>query len=524
MNTHELVLIACLFVSPALAAAQVTPPPARPPVGAPLPHGAPRTHPTPPAIHVPPPYGAPVPMTPPATPVPPGAPYFAHAAPPAQAPPHPVPVPDQYAYGLAPRARDFIQAPQWYQGDPADSLFRAAYGFFSRQEYRPATTRFSELRSKHPTSRYYCDAAYYEAFARYRLGTPNDLRTGYQVLEGMTNRCTQRSRREDVPELTVRINSALARQGDAEAADRIRRAANEGQNVCDSEERNVKIEALTALAQMDPQNANPVLRSVLSAKDPCSAPIRRQAIMLVARRNDPESVSLLGQIARNDADRENQLEAVRALGRMSSDAAFAALEEFIRNSNDERVQTEAASAMARSEHARAQAAIRVLIERTDVAERIRAAAINSLAARPNIPVEYWQSLYSKMESDELRMAVMQALARTNTDAAQQFLLTVARNQAEPYEVRAAAIQRIRATAPVGELYRLLQTADSRSIRLSIVSGLSARKEPEATDRLIDIAMSSTDTEVSRAAIRALSQPSRNQDPKVIRALSQIMVR
>jgi HEAT repeat protein len=544
MKTRDLVFIACLL-SPALAAAQVTPPArARRPVTVVVPTPAPpgRAHPpvpvrmrpqlapahrvTPPTPRPPHPSLEPWHVTAPvlhATSAPPVRLDVAHVAPPGQEPPHPRPVPDYYQnYRLySPPARDMLRAPQWYQGDPADSLYRAAYAFFSRQEYRAAATRFSEVRGKYPSSRYYCDAAYYEAFARYRLGTPTDLRTGYQVLDGMNDRCTQGSRRGDVPELTVRINSALARLGDAAATERIRRAANEGQNVCDSEERNVKIEALSALAQMDPENANPVLRTVLSSRDPCSAPVRRHAIALVARRSDPGSVALLGQIARNDADRENQLEAVRALGRMSSDAAYTALEEFIRNSNDERVQTEAAASMARSDHARAQTAIRALIERTDVAERIRAAAISSLAARPNIPVDYWQTLYGRVESDELRMAVLQAMARSNTEVAQQFLLNVARNQAEPYAVRVAAIQRIRTTAPITELYRLLQSADSRSMRMSIVSGLSARNESEATDRLIDIAKTSTDVEVRHAAIRALRQPSRIKDPKVARALGDI---
>jgi HEAT repeat protein len=186
----------------------------------------------------------------------------------------------------------------------------------------------------------------------------------------------------------------MARQGDAEAADRVKQAANRGQNICDREERNVKIEALSALAQMDQQAALPVLRSVLATKDPCMAPVRRQAISLVARNNSAESVALLGQVAKNESDRDTQLEAVRALGRMSNDAAYAALEEFLRTSTSESVQAEAASTMARSDNPRAQAAVRTLIERNDVAERIRMSAISSLAQRNTLSAEYWRTLYA----------------------------------------------------------------------------------------------------------------------------------
>jgi hypothetical protein len=198
------------------------------------------------------------------------------------------------------------RAQQWYQEDPADSLFRAAHALFSKQEYRAAATRFTDVRSRFPTTRYFCDAAYFEAFSRYRLGTQADLRTAYTVLSGLGERCATASRRADVPELQARVDGALARLGDAAAADRVRRAASQGQNICDREERTIRTEALSALAQVDPAAADPVLRSVLNQKDECSAPIRRQALALVARRNDAQSVALLAQSARNDPDRDTR--------------------------------------------------------------------------------------------------------------------------------------------------------------------------------------------------------------------------
>ena len=166
--------------------------------------------------------------------------------------------------------------PARYQDDPADSLFRAAHSLFSKQEYRAGATRFAEVRTRHPNTKYFCDAAYYEAYARYRLGTPAELRTAYTVLDGVGTRCATASRRADLPELRARIDGALARAGDGPAAERVRRDASQGENVCDSEERHVKIGALGALAQVDPQAADPVLRTVLNTKDDCSAPVRRQ--------------------------------------------------------------------------------------------------------------------------------------------------------------------------------------------------------------------------------------------------------
>jgi HEAT repeat protein len=377
------------------------------------------------------------------------------------------------------------------------------------------------VRSRYPGTRHLCDAAYFEAFARYRLGTPGDLRTAYRVLDDMAPRCAGGSRREDVPELLARVDGALARLGDAGAADRVRRAAGEGRRVCDREERNVKIQALSALAQMDREGARPVLASVLALRDDCSAPVRREAIQLVARNADGAAIATLARAARTDPDRETRAAAIEALGRVATDPAYDAIEELLRTSADEDVQVTAARVIARSESPRAHAAVRALAERRDVAERLRASVIASMAARGATPTDYWRSLYGKVESDELRRAVVTAVDR-NADDGRQFLLAIARSPAEPSSVRELAVARVRHAAPVADLYRLFEAADTRSMRQVIVGGLAARKEPEATDRLIDIAKRGTDPEIRAAAIRYLGQPARRDDPKVRKALADIL--
>jgi HEAT repeat protein len=414
-----------------------------------------------------------------------------------------------------------IGKPTWYQDDPADSLYRAAYQLFSRQEYRAAADRFAEVRAKHPNTRYLCDASYYEAFARYRIGTPADLRTAHRVLDGMGPRCGDEKRLKDVPELIARVDGALARLGDSEASERVRRAASEGRRVCDREERNVKIQALSALAQMDGAGARPILESVLAQKDECSAPVRREALQLVARTGDAAAVTLLSRSARTDADAETRVAAVEALARISTEPAFTAMEELMRASTDERVQAAAVRAMGRSDSPRAVATVRALVERSDVSERLRAAVIHSLGERGGTTTEYWRALYAKMESDELRGAVVGAVDRGSSDG-MQFLLSIAGNAAQPSSVRALAVSRVRQTAPIGDLHRLFEAADSRAVRQAIVAGLAARREPEATDRLIDIAKRGTDPEVRAAAIRYLGQPARRDDPKVRQALADIL--
>lgn len=413
---------------------------------------------------------------------------------------------------------------QWYQDDPADSLFRLAHGLFTEQQYRGAAEHYAQLRSRYPDSRYFCDAAYYEAFARYRLGTPDELSAANGVLETTAARCSSGERSVDVPELRARIDGALARLGDANAVQRLRQAAGAGQDVCDREESRVKVAALSALAEMDPAAADPVLEGVLATRDECSAPVRERAVSIVARRDDAGAITMLIGVARSDVDRGTRREAVRALGRMSNAAAaYAALEELLRSSGDEGVQAEAARALARSDHPGAEAAVRGLIERADVAENIRISAIDGLARRDPPPsLESWASMYANAGSDELRAAVIEAASRAHEEGAHPFLLEIARDQSASPAVREAAVSRVRSSAPIPELYALYEMAGSRSIRISIVGGLARREEPEATDRLIEIAKASTDPEVRAAAIRALGRSAHRDDPRVIRALTEIL--
>jgi HEAT repeat protein len=291
--------------------------------------------------------------------------------------------------------------------------------------------------------------------------------------------------------------------------------------VCDREERNVKIQALSALAQMDPDGAKSILAKVLENKDECSAPVRREALGLVARTGDATSIALLSKIARSDPDYETQAAAVEALTRISNDAAYGAVEELLRTATDERVQSAAARAMTRSDSPRAQSTIRALAERKDVSERLRIQVIQSLASQGTTSNDYWKSLYGKVESDELRRAIVNSVNR-NSDDGLAFLLNIARSQNEASSVREQALARVRQTAPVADLYKLFETADSRSIRQSIVAGLGARKDPDATDRLIDIAKRGTDPDVRASAIRYLGQPARRDDPKVRKALADIL--
>src|SRR5438874_381863 len=58
----------------------------------------------------------------------------------------------------------------WLQGDPADSLYRAAREALDRRDYRRAADLFEQVPARFPRSGYAADAYYWRAFSLYRVG------------------------------------------------------------------------------------------------------------------------------------------------------------------------------------------------------------------------------------------------------------------------------------------------------------------------------------------------------------------
>src|SRR5688500_5168225 len=79
----------------------------------------------------------------------------------------------------SPRGEPFPTKPRapWLQGDPADSIYKSAYELLNRGEWRRAASGFAAIPQRYPNSGYASDALYWHAFALYRIGSTEDLKT-----------------------------------------------------------------------------------------------------------------------------------------------------------------------------------------------------------------------------------------------------------------------------------------------------------------------------------------------------------
>ena len=428
----------------------------------------------------------------------------------------------------------------WAQGDPADSVYRVARDALGRGDYGRAARLFADIPAKYPKSAYQNDAIYYEALARYKVGTTDELKQAAKVLEPLvkpgkvvtssstvvSGQYVSFNRRgpsdSEVTALYVRINGALAQRGDTGARKKIEDLGAGANGPCDPEDIQVRTEALNALSQMDPAGALPSLRKVLERKDECNASLRRNAVFILGRRADAESSALLLSIAKTDPNIGVRSEAINFLARTPGEAGISALEDILKTEQDERIQRAAVRALMNSDNQRARASMRALIDRKDAPVNLRIEAISSLNSdrATQEDVKYLRDLYARAESDAMKRAIIDAVGRMGGTETDQWILSIARNNNESSSIRATAMSRLyRSNISVADLNKLYDTADSRDIRVQIISILQGRKEPEASDKLVEIVKTGTDINLRKQAINALQ---RKNDPRSAQLFQDIL--
>ena len=426
---------------------------------------------------------------------------------------------------LAPLApvRAFRSVPPsgWAPQDPADSLYRVARETLNRSDYARAATLFGQLASRYPKSVYAADAGYWEAFARYRLGTDAELRAALRLLESQLARSTRTATSEDAAALTARIRGTLAARGDRTMAAQLASTARRGSDGCDREEAAVRIEALNALARLDSGSVLPIVRRVLANEAPCAASLRERAVVLLARDGSSDAIALLLEVARRDSSAEVQRSAVSWLGRVPGDRSAAALEELLRSSSDERLRSAALSALAYSDAPRATQVLRGYAENSAAPVRLRSYAIDALARDTTAANAAWlRGLYPRLDSTRLRERVVTAVARNRAAESTAWLQGLVRDASEPLRMRREALRVLsQRPMPIADLSRLYDATTEVELREVVLGTLGRRTEPEATDRLLAIARSNDDPRLRRLAISLLS---RKNDPRTAKLLLEII--
>jgi TolA-binding protein len=411
----------------------------------------------------------------------------------------------------------------WIQSDPADSAYRAASQMLNRGDYRKAAAMFKDIPVRFQYSAYAPEAMYWQAMALYRIGNTPDLQEALAVLEALKAKYpnTRARAQRDVPELSMRIAGTLSSRGLA-GDDHVKRALAQGAgNSCDSEDQSVRAQALSALMESDADAAAQMAQRILGKKDDCSVQLRRNAVMIVSRKRDAQTLATLTAVAKIDPSSEVRQQAVRYLASMPGDDALAAIEDLLKSSDDQNVQREAVRALATHSSPRARQAARAIVERNDAQESLRLSALRAFdRERSTADDANWlRSIYPKVENPRVKAEIVSTITRIGGEGMDQWLLTLAKNDDESLEARSNAVRRAAQTMDIPSLGKFYDSVAQQQLRSSIIDALGNRPEAGATDKLLDIVKTGTDPRLREQAIYALT---RKKDPRTTQLLLDVI--
>jgi HEAT repeat protein len=316
------------------------------------------------------------------------------------------------------------------------------------------------------------------------------------------------------------------------------------------------------------------------AKSDPSESVRSDAISYLARISGDEVVATLDAVIRNDQSLSVQRAAVRALGSHESAKANAAIRALVeRSSAPEQLRLDAigtfddgtplafacaGSCDSRSlEYARAEQ-FRATAGYPAPAPVAAAAPVPAVAPVPPAPpvgvvsgqsvyttspgaiaynvssdgyaytmnsrgsktispedAAWLRGVYPRLETTRLKSRAVSVLARARDEATVNWLMGIITREEESSDVRASVLSRMGSDLPIAQLGRLYDGASTRQVREQIVSVLGRRKEPEATDKLIEIVRTGTDPQLRRSAISALTS---KKDPRTTQLLLELVDR
>jgi TolA-binding protein len=447
-----------------------------------------------------------------------------------------------------------VVALAWAQSDPADSLYREARAVLARGDYSKAAELFRSLYRQYPNSDQAADALYYLAFAEYRIGGTDRLRSALSSLTTIQQRFPSRAKSGDAKSLRTRVCGELARQGDegcaaevaaaakavvsvdatssAAASAAARAAASAGRADVEAvkgarssrgsvpagcpsadDDDDDRIAALNALLQMDAERAIPVLKSVLQRRDACSVVLRRKAVFLLSQKRSAETADLLLNIVKNDPDEEVREQAVFWLSQVPDERAVTMLQQILTTSTSQEIKNKALFALSQHRSPNAAQFLRDFALRESESDELRGQAIFWLGQRKSTDnAEFLRSLYSRVNSDEVKEKILFSLSQQRGLGNDKWLIDIAKNRNENIELRKKALFWAgQGAASTEQLIGLYSSLTDTEMREQLIFVYSQRREPAVVDKMIDIAKNDRDPELRKKAIFWLGQ---SRDPRV----------
>ena len=412
-----------------------------------------------------------------------------------------------------------VQAPApWLQEDPGAQAYTRAREALNARRYQEAAEAFARLREQYPRSGYVADSYYWQAFALSRGSAQSDYRRALELLRTQIAQYPSAATIADARELQVRVEGQLARMGDARAAQSITQQATEA---CGPEQE-LRVAALSALLNMNAEQAIPILKEVLQSRDACSAELRRQAVFLISQKMTDESVDILLDLAHGNPDPDPKVreQAVFWLSQVRSEAALDALVDILSENDDPDVQEKALFALSQHRSDRATQVLRRYAEDASAPAALREQAIFWIGQTGGDP-QYLMDLYGRIQDPDLKEKVILGISQQRGDAGRGWLVARAKDPSESLGLRENALfwAGQAGAFTVAELRDLFASFTEPELKEQVIFVASQRREAAAVDFLMEVARNKDNGEMREKAIFWLGQ---SRDPRAAQFLLDLI--
>jgi HEAT repeat protein len=353
-----------------------------------------------------------------------------------------------------------------------DGLYRSGMRHLDRREYDAALEAFDAAVTKKGAKT--DGALYWKAYTLGKLGRRDEA---LAVLNELQKAHLSSRWLDDAKALAVEVRQASGQSVSPET----------------QTDEDVKLMAINAIMQSDPDRAVPLLEKILGRGG--SPKLKEQALFVLAQSRTPQARDLVVQFAKGKGNPDLQYKAVEYLGMHGGSATVQVLGEIYGSTNDTNLKRRILQSfmMARDKERLLNAA------KTESDSRLRREAIQLLGAMRS--AQELAQLYAAESNLEMKEAILHGLV---AGGAQDRLMELAKSETDP-RLRSQAIQHLgamgRSPQAADALVAMYGSESDQKVKRHILNALFVQQNAA---RIIEIARKETDPQLKRDAVQKLS--------------------
>jgi len=401
------------------------------------------------------------------------------------------------------------------QGDPGLSLYNEAKTLLFDEKYEEARRIFMDLAVRFAQSTYVDDALFWAAWSQEHLRGQSEQ--AFQAYQEFLNRYADSPFVTHARASMVKLAGELFREGMEQYKQYIEDAQ-------DNPEEDIRLYALHALVQQEGADVVTIVEGVM-ADGSASSRLKREAVDILRRDENPRAVQALATAARQHADPEVRRRAIGALGYRDEKAGFDTLVNLYRNEqsvNARRYIVEATGRFRESDWAAETVEFLARVARDDDNEDVRERALSVLTNFDStLTMPHLTGLLESLTDPGVRRTVLSVISRSEDSGRIAILVNEVRNGTDEATRRSAVsyLSRIEGPEALDAIIGIAGSNVTEVVRVTAVDEIGDYEGSKAASALMEIARSSAPVVVRREALDELGNRRTSDSFGVLREIA-----